>query len=141
MPLIALMHGLSCLSELGYGARPLPNIASSPWAPDSYPDLASWGVSHTQHAARFDDATFARFEGRGESPFLPTYNLARKGKRGYVIAPKFRRPLYQGSPPSDANGATKFEHIAAIPYFAQVNVSCFLTTNRIYHSIIKYYYG
>lgn len=101
-----------------YGIRPLPNIANSPWAGEEPPDLQHWGVP--QHT-RYDDNTYIKFD-RGDSPFLPTYNLAKKAQKGYVIAPKFRRPVYP-SPRQDGPATAKFEHIAAIPYFAQVNVS------------------
>lgn len=97
-----------------YGINPLPTIRS-PYNGYGYdepqPNLESWGVPN--------DFSFVHNNRNdlNSSPFLPTYNLAKKGKKGYIIAPKFRRPVFQNSYQVDNDDDdNKLDYIAPIPY-------------------------
>lgn len=108
-----------------YGIDPLPSIRSPYFGgADRYPDLDSWG--QPQGFSSYENNLYSTFD-RNDSPFLPTYNLARKGKKGYIIAPKFQRPVIQDDIPKlDLNSNTftidnndddtKLDYIAPIPY-------------------------
>jgi len=60
--------------------------------------------------------TFARGNG-GTSPFLPTYNLAKKAQKGYVIMPKTRNfEQYTTDSDNPSSNPNRLDYISTIPY-------------------------
>jgi len=111
----------SHLNNSGYNydnlINPLPSIRSPYYSArdtNYYPDLNEWGVTQP---VNYDDNRYTTFA-RGSSPFLPTYNLAKKAQKGYLIIPKSSQQYSNLSDVADRreNNPNRLDYISSIPY-------------------------